>query len=312
MKGFVPVRRIVGGRLFLLSVLVLALMFMTRNFLTAESEPRSGAVRFEGAEVMRAYGAAYPDRIQRVAFRSGRWAAEIDGVWFYWAGGKLLNEKLLPRESEYDPYPFYPYSRGLPPLPAPEQAAAVLARVGQREANPPQRHPGFFNALWRIDDRDSSWSRMKTAFFLGHRLEIHRDLLEDLAAVEEEIQRLLPTDGELRRFVANLQGIDAYNWRPIAGTASLSFHSYGTALDIRPASYGGKAVYWRWALTYRLDWFMLPHERRYRPPESFVQAFEKQGFIWGGKWFYFDTIHFEYRPEILLLNGLHSAAGESL
>ena len=312
MKGFFLNRRGSGGRLFLLNALMLTFTFPTQIFLTAESEPSPRRVRFEAAEVMRAYGAAYPDRIDRVAFRSGRWAAEIDGVWFYWAGGRLLREEFLPRESEYDPYPFYPYSRGLRPLPAPEEVAALRERVGQREADPPQRHPGFFNALWRIDDRDSSWSRMKTAFFLGHRLEIHRDLLEDLAAVEEEIQRLLPTDRELRRFVADLQGIDAYNWRPIAGTASLSFHSYGAALDIRPSSYGGKEVYWRWALTYRPDWFMLPHERRYRPPESFVRAFEKQGFIWGGKWFYFDTIHFEYRPEILLLNGLRSAEGETL
>ena len=26
---------------------------------------------------------------------------------------------------------------------------------------------------------------------------------------------------------------------------------------------------------------------------------EKYGFIWGGRWYHFDTMHFEYRPEIL-------------
>jgi hypothetical protein len=26
--------------------------------------------------------------------------------------------------------------------------------------------------------------------------------------------------------------------------------------------------------------------------------------VWGGKWMLFDTIHFEYRPEILILSGL--------
>jgi hypothetical protein len=28
------------------------------------------------------------------------------------------------------------------------------------------------------------------------------------------------------------------------------------------------------------------------------------GFIWGGKWLFFDTMHFEYRPEILILSGM--------
>ncbi|MCL2443985.1 MAG: M15 family metallopeptidase [Treponema sp.] len=36
-----------------------------------------------------------------------------------------------------------------------------------------------------------------------------------------------------------------------------------------------------------------------------MKTFESQGFIWGGKWQLFDTMHFEYRPEILILNGLN-------
>jgi hypothetical protein len=34
-------------------------------------------------------------------------------------------------------------------------------------------------------------------------------------------------------------------------------------------------------------------------PEEIVAIFEKHGFIWGGKWYHFDTMHFEYRPELL-------------
>ena len=33
-------------------------------------------------------------------------------------------------------------------------------------------------------------------------------------------------------------------------------------------------------------------------PES-LKTFEKYGFIWGGKWYHFDTMHFEYRPELI-------------
>ena len=35
-----------------------------------------------------------------------------------------------------------------------------------------------------------------------------------------------------------------------------------------------------------------------------IKAFESFGFIWGGKWRYYDTMHFEYRPEILVLSNI--------
>ncbi len=34
-------------------------------------------------------------------------------------------------------------------------------------------------------------------------------------------------------------------------------------------------------------------------PWPIVLVFEKNGFIWGGKWHHYDTMHFEYRPELL-------------
>jgi len=30
-----------------------------------------------------------------------------------------------------------------------------------------------------------------------------------------------------------------------------------------------------------------------------IDIFERRGFIWGGKWSHYDTMHFEYRPELL-------------
>ena len=32
--------------------------------------------------------------------------------------------------------------------------------------------------------------------------------------------------------------------------------------------------------------------------QSSTTAVEAEGFAWGGRWFYFDTMHFEYRPEL--------------
>ena len=37
---------------------------------------------------------------------------------------------------------------------------------------------------------------------------------------------------------------------------------------------------------------------RNRFPQAIVDAFEAEGFIWGGRWYHYDTMHFEYRPEL--------------
>ena len=42
---------------------------------------------------------------------------------------------------------------------------------------------------------------------------------------------------------------------------------------------------------------------RNKYPHEIVEIFEKHGFIWGGRWYHYDTMHFEYRPEILKASG---------
>jgi hypothetical protein len=262
---------------------------------------------FDARQVLIAFKLAYPERISRVAILDGEWAMLLDDTWFFWEGGRLLPEEDREERDRYTRYPFYQYSAETyppPPVMSPEDRARLTASLRERDATPRTRHPGLYNALYRIDDKASSWEQVKTTYFLGMKTQVHRDILEDLAAVEEELQQLMKSDNALRRFVESLWGVEAYNWRNIAGTSSLSFHSYGTAIDLMPSSYGGKHVYWLWSRDTVEDWFSVPWERRYRPPESFIEAFERQGFIWGGKWFYFDTIHFEYRPEIMILNGV--------
>lgn len=82
-----------------------------------------------------------------------------------------------------------------------------------------------------------------------------------------------------------------YNCRVVAGTQNVSAHSYGIAIDIAVT----RADYWRWAKggpAARIRY-------RNRIPLEIVSAFEKHGFIWGGRWHHYDTMHFEYRPELL-------------
>jgi hypothetical protein len=42
---------------------------------------------------------------------------------------------------------------------------------------------------------------------------------------------------------------------------------------------------------------------RNRVPYEIVEIFERHGFIWGGKWGHFYTMHFEYRPEFFVNSG---------
>ena len=260
--------------------------------------------QFSAEQILRAYSNAYPDRISDVTYRKNDWAMKVYGHWYYWAEGKLLPEESLINSEDYNSHPFYSYPVILPEFQElPEEVKKRLDNMLEdRKTTPLQRHRGFLNSLWRIYDRDTSWARVKTTFFLGFKLQIHRDLLEDLANVEEEIQRRMLVDIELYNFVQSLNRIDGYNWRQIAETETLSVHSYGIAIDLILGNASNKEIYWLWTKNKGLIWYDLPYDKRFSPPLSFIRTFEKYGFIWGGKWLFFDTIHFEYRPEILLLN----------
>lgn len=101
-----------------------------------------------------------------------------------------------------------------------------------------------------------------------------------MQAVSDELDKL-PA-----RFLTYLKpSAGTYNCRKIAGTNLQSAHGYGIAIDISTKH----ADYWRWTKS----------GYRNRIPQEIVEVFERHGFIWGGKWAHFDTMHFEYRPELL-------------
>ena len=109
-----------------------------------------------------------------------------------------------------------------------------------------------------------------------------------LAKVGEKLSLALARDPGLRAFLFPLGG--TYNRRSIAGTNRLSAHSHGIAIDLH------KGKYWRWGKTLN-PMELLALQSEY--PWEIVAAFEEQGFIWGGKWYHYDSMHFEYRPELL-------------
>lgn len=105
---------------------------------------------------------------------------------------------------------------------------------------------------------------------------------------------LQPHRAALAPFFETVGG--GYVWRRIAGTDRLSPHSWGIAIDVN-ATLGG---YWRW--TGAAEGAVGTYDNRM--PWTLVEAMERSGFVWGGKWHHFDGMHFEYRPELILYGRL--------
>ena len=269
--------------------------------------PIEGQGRQNRAEaIMRALARAYPNRAGKVEFIDGDWTIEIYGERFYFAEGRMLPLSLRDLAGGYDPQPFYDYLEELPPWEAPGEEESERMRVqdAARRARPSKRSSLLFDTLWRTRNKDESWEHVKQIRLFGHTVMVHYSILENLSLAEEQILRISKTNAAVRQWLSNLNSIEGWNWRDIASTQSRSFHAYGAAIDFMPKSLGGLETYWLWTSRYTPEWWTTPYSKRYHPPVEVIKAFESFGFIWGGKWRYYDTMHFEYRPEILELSGI--------
>jgi hypothetical protein len=283
--------------------------------MTAEPVIKPVVTPVTGAEqVMKALSLAY-DQIGPAEFRDGDWAVPVDGVYFYYAEGRLLPAELRKRFSEYDPQDFYSYPAELPPWKVPSEEDAVRFRAieEERRSTPPNRSPLFFDALYRARTGPESWDRAKNIGFLGRGMWVHHSIVIKLYMVEQRILREAKTNTALQQWVDSIKRVQSWNWREVRGAQSRSHHAYGAAIDIIPKASrlkeggeleisGGLETYWLWAANRGVEWWAVPYNRRYHPPEAVIAAFEHYGFIWGGKWDTYDTMHFEYRPELFILN----------
>jgi hypothetical protein len=123
--------------------------------------------------------------------------------------------------------------------------------------------------------------------FGTHLVRFNRQAATALGRVNERLRKLVAVHPEMQVFWTSLGGTLAR--RRIAGTDRASAHSYGIAIDLNTAY----SDYWRWQKSSQ------PLRWRNKFPQQIVDAFEAEGFIWGGRWYHFDTMHFEYRPELL-------------
>lgn len=177
------------------------------------------------------------------------------------------------------------------------QDQLALAYPSGPLGGPPQSDPGrlrnkaFFDALYGDCRKDEVAPHLVSIVWLprswGHRIEATavNGVAERLKAVSAEIDALPEA---VRRAAFPIAG--TYACRAVADQGQPSLHAYGAAIDLNLAF----SNYWLWQTQGAARY-------RNRMPDAIVAAFERHGFVWGGKWLHFDTMHFEYRPELLAL-----------
>lgn len=136
-------------------------------------------------------------------------------------------------------------------------------------------------------------SKVRVGRIICHKL-IAQDILEifrELYEIGYQIESILPVDNfggdDNESMKAN--NTSCFNYRSTPGGSRLSYHAYGTAIDINP-------LYNPYVRKTRSGAVVLPEEgKRYadrsvrqkgmiQPGDECVAIFKKHGFTWGGDW----------------------------
>ena len=153
------------------------------------------------------------------------------------------------------------------------------------------RYEPFFAKMYGDCERPDFKKNLVSISWLPHRggetLVVSKinGIDKKLEAISAELEALPET---YLKYLTPTSGVLAC--RVIAGTTRKSMHAYAAALDINTKY----SHYWLWSQE-------KYHKYKYENsiPYEIARIFEKHGFIWGAKWYHFDTMHFEYRPEML-------------
>jgi hypothetical protein len=195
-----------------------------------------------------------------------------------------------------------PYVPGVVPLPE-----------KRRNHDPGRLHVDDLQASVFGGTREEVRANLTSVEFLGQKIPFQKHLgaAAALGRVGKQIMAAAAKDPKLAKFIEPFTSkkIDLRNytnaWRTVKGTTRLSSHSFATAIDLL-TNVG--PMYWLWDATKadperakrgEVGFRDIHFVARAKPimPQPIVDAFEANGFIWGGKWNHYDTMHFEYRPE---------------
>jgi len=165
-------------------------------------------------------------------------------------------------------------------------AGVSAAALGPRGDPGRIRNRAFFDKMYGDCWKGEVTSRLVPVVWLpqswGHmvRATSVNGVSSRLAEISAELDAL---PAPVKRYIYPSSG--TYNCRTVADTGEPSMHSWGAAIDIN-ATY---AQYWLWPRSTSTNTI----------PTEIIDIFERHGFIWGGKWSHYDTMHFEYRPELV-------------
>jgi peptidoglycan L-alanyl-D-glutamate endopeptidase CwlK len=175
------------------------------------------------------------------------------------------------------------------------------------------RDTHFFKKMYGESKEDVAKNLVEITF-CGQKVPVTRlnGVAEKLQQISEELAKLFEAHPDWQKYTAKIGG--TFNWRNIAGTDRPSAHSFGMTIDINVDS----SHYWLW--DYKAKNSSCPSDITEKDikdeglplygqdksiawkfiPTEIIEIFEKYHFVWGGRWLHYDTMHFEYRPELFM------------
>ena len=242
----------------------------------------------QAGDVLDTLVAAYPDAL------AGRDANDV-----IFRNGVRLDAGVLHEQESLGGLLAHPSIRDQFLLHYPQGAPAAAPAAGFDPGR--FRNRAFFDALYGDCRKGAVEKNLVAVAWLpeswGRPVRVTRlnGVAAQLRAVSDEIDRLPPA---IRHAAWPVEG--EYDCRNVADDGQPSMHAYGAAVDLN-LHYSD---YWLWdqgRKAQAISW-------RDRMPEAVIDAFERHGFIWGGRWYHYDTMHFEYRPELVRQGDLAAPA----
>ncbi|MGL4366879.1 MAG: M15 family metallopeptidase [Brevinemataceae bacterium] len=228
----------------------------------------------------------------------------VRGQEYYWFNNRILPKSEFENWKQYGVVQFYLYPKEVrnPKEYTKEQIKQFRTRASKNfRKHRKAEAPFLFDNLYGIRSSTDTNVQITNIRFLNFSVNVHSCLVKPLEKVQAELLSLSNT-AEVAEFLKSVDTMYSFFWRNIAGSNARSFHSYGLAIDVLD-SRSKLSYYWLWRQDQKIDWLKEPISVRWNISNGIVKIFEKYGFVWGGKWIFYDTMHFEYRPELLILNG---------
>jgi len=215
--------------------------------------------------------------VGNVVQRGAGWALSLpDGTDLAWEDGTKKTFDTKMETPDLEDTLSIPYAKG--PIAAVDEVNLDPGRI---------RNDALFKATFGATS-SAVQAALVDVDFVGQAVKFNPRAATALGKVSTKLKALVAQTPSLSAYLTGELG-GTFAWRPIANTTRMSVHSYGAAIDVVVA----KSNYWEWekGTNGELTW-------KNQIPQAIVDAFESEGFAWGGRWYHYDTMHFEYRPEL--------------